>query len=306
MTDAGAKKHQGLIAKDLMKQFRGRRVVDGVSLRINPGETPARYAPGTGSGEELEIEEPEMITALDRVMKAVEHARRRPGVLRRLTLGLTLGFAVGIGALWLPGALRKQAATIIPAAQRAEIGSAMLGELTALTGPACANPTGLEALAQLRDRLFPINPVRIVVLRDLPQSTMVLPGGIVVLSDAVLVGQDDPDVAAGHALAAYQGTRVTGPLETFLDRMGFVNLVRMLATGVVPSPAVADRVERMILASAPRPSADLLRPAFDAARLEWPPYAMATNLPVGPAPPSRMPPALDDAGWQALREICKP
>lgn len=273
-------------------------------VRVNPGETPARYAPATGSDEQLEVEEPEMIAALDRVMTAVEKGRRRPGILRRLTFGMALGFAVGLGALWLPGALREQAATIIPVAQRAEIGSAMLDELTGLTGPACANPTGTEALAQFRDRLFPVSPVRIVVLRDLPRPSISLPGGIVVLSDAVIIGQDDPDVAAGHAMAAFLSARDSAALKAFLSDMGFVNLVRMLATGTVPKGAIVDRVEHLIVSGDVVPSPDLLRPEFDAARLAWTPYAQAAGLPEGTAPPSRMPPAMDDTPWQALREIC--
>lgn len=273
-------------------------------VRLNPSELPARFAPSDASDEQLEVEEPEMIAALDRVMRAVEKGRRRPGALRRLTLGLTVGFVVGIGALWLPGALRKQAATIIPPAQRMEIGTAILEEVTALTGPACSNPTGTEALAQLRQRLFPTTPVQLVILRDLPRTTLTLPGGIIAMSDSVLNRQDDPDVAAGHILAAALTARAVVPLETFLDRMSFLNLTRMLATGNVPVAAIENHVERLVLSDPQMLSAQTLRPGFDAARLTWGAYARATNLPEGDAAPSMMPPVMEDTLWQALREIC--
>lgn len=272
--------------------------------RLNPGETPARFGPAPGSEEILEIEEPEMIGALDRVITAVEKGRRRPGALRRVTVGLLLGFVVGLCVLWLPDALRKQAATLIPPAQRAEIGAAMLRDLTGLTGPACSNPTGTEALAQLRERVFPTQPLTLVVLRDLPQDTIALPGGTIALTDRLLLGQDDPDVAAGHALAAALSAQANPPLEAFLEAMGFVNLTRMLITGTVPPPAIADHVERLILEPQPMPDAEVLRPGFDAARLAWQPYATHTGQPTGAAAPSRMPPAMNDTPWQALREIC--
>lgn len=273
-------------------------------VRLNPGEAPALFGPGPGSDEVLEIEEPEMVAALDRVITAVEKGRRRPGALRRVTVGIVLGFAVGLSVLWLPGALREQAATLIPAAKRADIGARMLREMTGLTGPACSNPTGIEALAQLRDRIFPVRPLTLVVLRDLPQDTIALPGGTIALTDLLLLTQDDPDVLAGHAVAAAKAAQVHAPFEAFLEGMGFFNLTRMLTTGEVPQQAISDHVDRLILEPQPLPGADVLRPAFDAARLAWAPYAAETGQPVGAAPPSRMPPAMDDTPWQALREIC--
>ena len=41
---------QGLIAQDLVKQFRGRRVVDGVSVQIRPGEVIGLLGPN-GAGK---------------------------------------------------------------------------------------------------------------------------------------------------------------------------------------------------------------------------------------------------------------
>ncbi|WP_179379524.1 hypothetical protein [Jannaschia marina] len=273
-------------------------------VRVNPGESTAIYAPAEGSDEHLEITEPEMIAALERVRAAVEMGRRRPGALRRLTLGLVLGFATGIAILWLPGALRTHAANVVPTAQRAEIGRAMLDEVAALTGPPCGNPLGNEALAQFRDRLFPTTPLRLVVLRDLPQPALTLPGGILALSDSVMVVQDDPDVAAGHALAAVAAARAASPLADFLDEMSFVNLVQMLTTGETPDRAVVAHVERLLLSEPDLPDPGVLRPLFDASRIAWSPYARATGQPEGDATPSEMPPAMDDTRWQALREIC--
>jgi len=273
-------------------------------IRLNPGTSPALYAPSEGAGEELEIDETVMVAALDRVMDAVEMGRRRPGALRRLTVGLIAGFSLGLLILWLPGALRDHAENVMPAAQRADIGDRMLAELTTLTGPPCGSPTGDEALAILRDRLIPTSPVRFAVLRDLPQPALALPGGLVVVSDIVLVTQDDPAVAAGHVMAAFLTARNNAPLGRFLDGVGPRALARILISGEVRDETIAGHIEDLLLTPPVLVGPEVLQPGFAAARLLWEPYAIATGQPVGEAPPSDMSPVLDDSTWLALREIC--
>ncbi|MEL6586594.1 MAG: hypothetical protein AAFY65_11875 [Pseudomonadota bacterium] len=273
-------------------------------VRRNPGATPALYAPAKRAGEELEIAEPEMIDALARVMDAVDKGRQRPGRLRRVLTGLTAGFALGLGLIWLPGALRDHAANVIPAAKRAEIGQMMLAELTLLTGPPCETITGREALSTLRDRLFPTTPVRLEVLRDLPEAALLLPGGLMVLSDTVLVTQDDPDVAGGHLLAAMEAAAENPPLQSFLSGVRATDLMRILASGQVPPRTVTAHMERLLLAPPDVPVAEVLRSRFNGARLAWSPYAEAVGLPLGEETPSDMAPALDDSTWQVLRGIC--
>ena len=273
-------------------------------VRRNPGETPALYGPAAADDEELEIEETAMIAALDRVMAAVEKGRQLPGALRRLILGLVAGFLVGVALIWLPDTLRRQAENFMPVAQRAEVGDRMLGELTLLTGAPCGTAIGNEALSILRQRILPTTPIRLTVLRDLPQPAMTLPGGTIAISDSILVTQDDPDVAAGHILAAAISARQQAPLSRFLKQMGFIDLLRLLMKGQITDRAITEHVEGLLLAPERSLSVEILRPGFDMARLAWGPYAKAVGLPRGDVPPSRMPPSLDDTSWQALREIC--
>lgn len=273
-------------------------------IRLNPGTMPASYAPSTASGEQLDIEEPEMSEALDRVIDAVERGRRKPGRIRRLTVGLVSGFAVGSLLMWLPGALRDHAANVMPAPARVEIGERMLTELTALTGPPCGTILGSEALATLKARVLPTTPARLTVLRDLPVPALALPGGLIVLSDAPLVERDDPDVTAGHVLAAALAARDMPPLDRFLGGLSALQLGRLLASGEVTDEAITTHVEQLLLAEPTPPDTVILRPAFAAAGLAWSPYAEAAELPLGEPPTSPPLPALDDTAWQSLRGIC--
>lgn len=273
-------------------------------IRLNPGKEPARYSPARGADEELEIEEPEMIALLDRVVQAVAKGRQRPGRLRRVVTGLALGATVGLAVVWLPGALRDQAVGILPIAKQEEIGQRMLTELTLLTGPPCANVTGLEALTQLRSRVLPTVPARIEVLRDLPSPALALPGNLLVLSDTPLVTQDDPDVLAGHLLAAALTAQLNRPLVHFLHDLRFLDVIRLLAAGEVTDEEITTHVERLLLSPTSVAPAPALRAGFAAARLAWSPYAAAMDLPIDTDIPSDMVPAMDDTMWQTLRAIC--
>lgn len=275
-------------------------------VRLNPGVVPARFAPARTLGEELEIDEGEMVDTLDRVVAAVAKGRARPGRLRRGLVALVAVAALATAAVWLPDALRDQAARMLPQAKRDEIGTRMLAELTLLTGAPCRSATGREALEQLRARILPTTPLRIEVLRGLPPPALALPGGLVVLSEGPLVMQDDPDVVAGHLLAAATSGRARPPLGAFLGGLGLRDLMGLLTAGDVSDAAVTAHVERLLLAPPEPLSTDALRQGFAAARLAWQPYAGAVGLPQADVAPVQMPPALDDPSWQRLRGICDP
>ncbi|WP_299817051.1 hypothetical protein [uncultured Jannaschia sp.] len=274
-------------------------------VRRNPREAPALYAPHEEAGEDLEIAEPEMIAALDRVVSAVEMGRRRPGALRRALVGLAVGVALGALAIWLPGALRRHAANIIPPAQARDIGDRMLDVLARRAGPACSSIPGNEALARLRQRLAPTRPLRLAVLRDLEVPALALPGDLIVLSNRILEARDDPDVAAGHLLAAILTTRTQAPLNGVLQDLGLGDLLRLLASGRVPDRAIAGHVSERAARPPALPPEERLRAGFDAAQLAWTPWAGATGRATTGAAPSDMPPSLEDTVWLALRDICR-
>ncbi|KIT18136.1 hypothetical protein [Jannaschia aquimarina] len=272
--------------------------------RLNPGAMPARYAPGQRADEELEIEETEMVAVLERVLDAVERGRPKRGRLRFvLSSALTAAAILGLLA-WLPGAIRDHAIAVLPPAKQAEIGDRLLVELGALTGPPCTGPLGDEALTRLRLRLFPNTPVRMRVVQDLPAPALALPGGLLILSNEVLVARDDPEVAAGHFVAARATAHGDGPLGRFIDGLGTWGTARLLMSGDVRQQDVAEAVERLILTPPPLPADEALRGAFAEAGLAWAPWAQATGRPVRAAA-SGLEPALDDAGWQSLRGICE-
>lgn len=83
--------------------------------RLNPGKLPARYAPGgLDAGEELEIDDELMISAISKVHQVIEASKPHPGRLRG---GLMLSAAAVMALLavfWVPPALVRHAADIAP------------------------------------------------------------------------------------------------------------------------------------------------------------------------------------------------
>ena len=83
-------------------------------VRLNPGKRPALYAPGEQADERLEIDDRDMIDAIEKLRAAIDRRRPHPGRLR-LWIGASLAAAMVAAALfWMPGALIRQTASVLP------------------------------------------------------------------------------------------------------------------------------------------------------------------------------------------------
>ena len=109
-------------------------------MRLNPGESPARYAPGPDDAEMIELDDPLMISAIEKVHHVIAANRPPAGRLRGWMLLLAAIAMVVAGAFWVPPALLRHAADIAPPAQRAEIGRMILSDIEKSVGGACSRP----------------------------------------------------------------------------------------------------------------------------------------------------------------------
>lgn len=283
-------------------------------IRRNPGSFPPRYAPGEDSPEEIEITDTTMIEAIERVRKSVERGRPHPGRLRT-GIVVTVALAVAAAAVfWIPVALMRQTATIVPDATRAAISSAMMAELRPLTGPACDTPQGQRALTDLTRRLLPDAGASLVVVPDAIRAARHLPDGTILLGRELVEDYHTPDVVAGHILAEAERIARTDPLEAMLKASGIGTTLRLLTSGTLSPEAVKAAALRLVAMDDPRPlDAEALVPRFAGAGVPLSPYAYAldgtgeTTLPLiesDPVPASTARPILNDDAWVALQNIC--
>lgn len=286
--------------------------------RVNPGQMPALYSPGTGDGgETLEIDDRTMIGALETVHDAVEAQRPHPGRMRRRLLFSALAAVVAVSVFWLPGALVTHTARVVPWTKRQDIGRAVLADLQHLSGTPCNAAQARRPLSRLTTRIFGLNPKQtVVVLRDMPVPAAHLPGGILILNRHLIEDHDGPDVAAGYLLAEDLRASEEDPLLPLLRWVGTDGAFHLLTTGDLPATALQGYAQAMLTApSAALLPADLAK-RFAAADVPLLPYAAAIDPADGGDPTlvaadpfartGQPKPLLTDGDWVALQGICGP
>jgi hypothetical protein len=282
-------------------------------VRLNPGRTPALYAPGTEAEERLEIDDPDMIAAIEAVRSAIDRARPHPGRLRWM-IGAAAAAAVLAGAVfWLPGALTRQTVTLLPEAKRVEIGESLLSEIGRLAGPPCAAPRARVALARLSTRVLGTPAPRVLLIPAAIPDTLSLPGSFIVASAALAEDHESPDVLAGYLLAEDVRRAARDPMLTLLADAGLVATFRLLTTGDLPEAALHDHAVALLSRDgAPVPDAALVE-RFAEARLSTEAYAYArdvsgesvlTLIEADPMRGQAQDPLISDEDWLSLQNMC--
>lgn len=274
--------------------------------RMNPGQRPALYTPATEAAETLEIDDEAMIEAIETVRRAVAARRPHPGRLRGGIFAAILAGTAALGVFWLPDALTRHTAAVVPPAKRAEIGRLALADLARLTGAPCTSAFGNPALARLSERLFGPGGAEIVILRRGLSPSAHLPGRLVLLDRALVEQYDSPAVAAGHALAERLRAEAADPLVGLLRAAGLRATFRLLTTGDLPEGALRGYGEQL-LARPPAPvDQAALQTRLGVLGLPAAPYAQSVGaaLPAGDGGGGANAEILPDADWIGLQGIC--
>jgi hypothetical protein len=282
-------------------------------VRLNPGDDPPMYSPGGDSPEVLEVNDEDMISALEKVRKSVAKRTPKPGRVRWSLILAAIVITLLAGYIWLPQALIRQAAVVVPDAVRLNIGQALLAEITRFSGAPCTTTHGATALENLRVRLIPGWTGKIIIVPGGGRKAGHLPGGVIYLHRDLVEDFETPDVAAGYILSETTAALTNDPLHELLTHAGALEAGRLMVTGALSEATLeAEAEDQMLNQASPLPAGQLV-PVFKAARLSTSPFARAldpsgeTTLPLIEADPYPLgtPEALlSDTDFVALQAIC--
>lgn len=284
--------------------------------RINPARRPALFAPGPEETETLELDDDILIEALETIRSALALRPR----WRRVHLGLAalaVVLVTGLAVFWLPDALVRHAAGIVPPAKRAQIGREALDEATR-SSPGmriCADAAGRQAMATLRGRVLGASD-RVVVVDGLPglQSAH-LPGRLVVIGRDLLERLDSPEALVGYLIGEALQSELEDPLRDMLRYAGMRATFALLTTGNLPADAVSGYATLRLARPMVLPDATALTARLDALTVS--PAAYALSLPEAaaslvealadqPASGARGGTRLlSDGEWITLQNICQ-
>lgn len=279
-------------------------------VRRNPGREPAVFAPGLDAPEELEVEDPDMIAAVETIQRTIKRRRPREGRLRGVVYWGGLVGALAAAVFWLPDALIRHGATIIPDATRVMIGQQMLDNLPRLVGAPCSSAEGDQALTRLSQRLLDGGTGQVLVIPGGALHSLHLPGGKILVNRSLVEDFEAPDVVAGYVLVEALRAETSDSIEDLLQHAGPWVALRLLTTGSVPPDALGAYTEDL-LRKTPMPVPDsAVISQFRRTRVATTPYAYAeditgeTTLPLIEADPGGGAPVLLDGDWIALQGIC--
>ena len=279
--------------------------------RLNPGERPALFSPGSDAPETLEIADDIMVKALSTVLKAIRRKGAHPGRLRIIGITGAVAAVAFAAFFWLPGALAIYTANILPEAARQSIGRDLIGHIGQLTGAPCDTGPGRRSLEILAARLFPEERVRIEVLPSALGATQHLPGGTMLISHTLAEDFETPEVLAGHLLAEGLRRSAFDPLERTLRHAGLAGAFRILTTGYLRGETLKIHAERLITEAQNSVPPDELAAEARTARVSLANYAQAVGgsteaaLRAFQTIDAETTPLLGDGDWLALQQICE-
>ena len=281
--------------------------------RLNPGETPARFAPGPDSDEELELNDEAMIEALRKLRRVIEKRRPHRGRLRHVLTGGFLAAVAGLAVFWLPGALVSYTVNVVPEASRADLGRRIATSLHRVAGRVCREPLGTAALATLGRNLLGEASPRFEILTNLARPALHLPGDVVLLSRQLVEEYDSPLVVSGFILAEDEYARRNDPLLALLESAGLFATVKLLTTGGMDEKVLDRFAEQLLLTDHPPLPAPALLERFEDAGVPASPFAYALDptgettlalIEADPVPVAGARLLLTDDEWVSLQGIC--
>ena len=277
----------------------------------NPGKLPTIYSPDDSSGETLEIDDKQMIEAIQEVRKNIRAIGPHPGRLRWILSGAILCLFLVLVFFWLPSISADYATRVVPKAKAEQIGEDILTQTSRLTGQPCSDPLSLPALRKFEAWLLPDGGNIHVVDMGARYSSHI-PNGNILLNRVLFEENAGPEIAAGFVLMERALARENDPMVGLFQSIGTRGTLTFIANGTLSHDALAFYARKTLTSSMTWPQDAPLLEFFKTARLTSSPYAYALDtkgkatagLIAGDPVKQNYRPQITDADWIALQNIC--
>ena len=272
------------------------------------------YHPDGDPGEILELgsNENEMAKAIEKLMKAVDRRRPKPGRLRIFSLASISIVILGLSIFWLPAALRDYTQKIIPEVREQEMGKAVFNEFISFVGAPCSRELGIIALDKFSSNLS-LEEYSFYIVPSETIEAIHLPGKIIVVSKALVEDFDDPDVLAGHILAQIQREAKSNALDELMKQMNNIEIIQFLLGKSPDASTLRGFSKDWIIKKQVDIDLEILMNEFNKRAISALPYSYAidvtgqsTQFMINSEKISQKvrKPSLDDSAWLALQTIC--
>ena len=277
-------------------------------LHSGAGENGTIFTVDDMGEETLEIDDPTMIAAIGKIRASIDARRPPPGRLRWFIGAAVLISFLSFSLFWLPNALTRYAAGIVPDSKAVDIGDSLLKSIRKTTGLACSSPSGERALRRLEDRAIgaPSNRIRIIAMGSRP--SLHLPGGSILLNYRLTTQSDDASLLAGYAIMERAAQDETAPLLALFKSLGVRKTLSFLGTGNIQDADLEQFADNRLFGPLATPRAQTMLDLFEVAQVPRGRFAAHAKRPdlleTPDLEPEKYDPILNDNDWISLQEIC--
>lgn len=260
-------------------------------------------------GEEtLEIDDPTMIAAIGKVRASIDATRPHPGRLRWFISAITLLLFLGFALFWLPNALTKYAASIVPETKSAQIGESLIKSIQKTTGSVCSTPAGERALRRFEERVTDTANSRVRILEMGTRPSVHLPGRNILLNHRLTTQSSDANLLAGYAILERAAAEEETPLLDLFNFIGIRKTLGFLGTGDISDSDLEAFADWRLFGPQADPSMNTLLQLFTAAKVPFSAYATHAQdddlINAQDLAAEDYGPILSDNDWISLQEIC--
>ncbi len=281
--------------------------LDAIEIRAIDDERVI-YTPDRDGFETLEISDPTMNYAINKLCKAIHKPKSQRGRIRLLSTGLIIVLFSLLAFFWLPGALADYATRVVSDAKAREIGAKLMPYITQYSGQPCRLDVTDPIIRKLEKRLVEDSRNTVFIVDLGARYSIHLPGRLILANRSLVENFPEPEVLSGFVLMEKALQDKAPALRSLFLQAGTIATLSFLVSGTIDDKILANYAKNRMAKPMILPDAKILLKRFKAADISSTPFARVLNnrvLENGDPVKGEYQPILTDPEWLELQSICE-